>query len=117
MILSAHLNDASACCAAREEDEDELYGSPPREDSFERQSADGNSMAVVVKEESEDQLAGLVDYTLCVLSKLPCWTRRPVSCTAQAGCHAVVTLTLQWNFGSAALMCSQEHLSCLTLRV
>ncbi len=51
---------ASACCAAKEEDDEELYGSPSRADSFEQQSADGNSMAVVVKEESEDQLAGLV---------------------------------------------------------
>ncbi|DBB02006.1 TPA: hypothetical protein ACH3X1_000591 [Trebouxia sp. C0004] len=41
----------------KEEDNDELYSSPSRADSFGRQSADGNSMAVVVKEESEDQLA------------------------------------------------------------
>jgi len=60
ILLSAHLNGASACPAAKEEDDDELYGSPSRADSFGQQSADGNSMAVVVKEESEDQLAGLV---------------------------------------------------------
>ncbi|DBB14967.1 TPA: hypothetical protein ACH3X3_004562 [Trebouxia sp. C0006] len=41
----------------KEEDDDELFGSLSRADSFEQQSADGNSMAVVVKEESEDQLA------------------------------------------------------------
>ncbi len=60
VLLSAHLTCASACPAAKEEDDDELYGSPSRADSFEQRSDDGNSMAVVVKEESEDQLAGLV---------------------------------------------------------
>ena len=60
ILLSAHLNGAYACCVAKEEDDDELFGSLSRADSFEQQSADGNSMAVVVKEESEDQLAGLV---------------------------------------------------------
>ncbi|DBA66788.1 TPA: hypothetical protein ACH3X2_001930 [Trebouxia sp. C0005] len=106
-----------------EEDEDKLYGSPRRADSFGQQDADGNSMAVVVKEESEDQLAGLVIYTVwiiytvCALCKLPCWTRRSVSCIAQTGRHAVMTFTVQSKFASAALLCSEKHQLCLTVRL
>jgi len=80
-------------------------------------------MAVVVKEESEDQLAGLVIctvwviYIVCALCKLSCWHRRHVRCTAQAKCHDVIAFTQQWNFGPAALLCSQKHVSCLTLRL